>query len=347
MSDDAGGEGSKSRAVPILAVIVAAVLAVILIGRTLIPGSKQNEGTPTRSIVQIVRPQPGLPDLSDTIDRLCPSVGEVVPHGTDLASVGNTDSTAIPAFVVSADGWLVTSAGSLPQGQLDVVFGDGSRANLSEVRTDPVSGLSIIKSDRAGTFPLAFGDQALPRVGQFGFLLETPIGKGCSARAAMVESDFLADGGKTESYVRIETDPSNWTDGDPFLGADGRLVGVSIATPVGGLIPAPIASVIVDELIRSELSPSTSFGFRVIDYSAGIAARLGNLRTGAGVALVQAKSTAAKAGLQAGDIITAVNDVPVSSASELNRAMDAQPRSATLSVQRGSEQLTMKVGRTP
>ena len=345
MSDEPE-EGSKSRAVPVLAVIVAALLAVILIGRALITGPKQPEGTPARSIVQIVRPQPGLPDLSDLIDRLCPSVGEVVPHGTDLAGDGNSESTAIPAFVVSADGWLVTSASSLPQGQLDVVFGDGSTANLSDVRTDPVSGLSVIKSDRAGTSPLVFSDQALPRVGQFGFLLETPIGKGCSAKAAMVESDFFADGGQTQSYVRIETDPSNWTDGDPFLGADGRHIGVSIVTPIGGLIPAPIASVIVDELIRSELSPSTNFGFRVIDYSAGIAARLGNVRTGAGVALVQAKSTAARVGLQAGDIITAVNDVPVSSASELNRALDAQPHVATLSVQRGSEQLTMKVGRS-
>lgn len=342
MSDEEGKKGQRT--FPILAGLAAAALVGALLVRILAPISNPSHGSQSRPIVQIVRQQPGLPDLSDIVDRSCPSVGQVAPRGSDPSAVGSKVSA--PAFAISADGWLLTSAASLPQGQLDIVFGDGSTANLSEVRTDPVSGLSIIKSDRTGVPPLAFRDQALPRVGQFGFALETPIGKGCSAKVAMVESDFLADGGQSEGYVRIETDPSSWVDGLPFLGADGRLIGISISTPVGGLVPAPIASGIVDELIRNELAPSTNFGFRVIDYSSGIAARLGNLRTGAGVSLVQSKSAAARAGLRAGDIVIAVNDVPVSSASELNRALDAQPRSATLMVQRASEQLTMNIVRT-
>lgn len=344
MSDEDGKEGREgARTFPILAGLAAAALVGALLVRILAPVSNPSRG-PARPIVQFVRPQAGLPDLSDIVDRSCPSVGQVVPHGTDPSADGSKASA--PAFAISADGWLLTSAASLPAGQLDVVFGDGTTANLSEVRTDPVSGLSIIKSDRAAALALAFRDQALPRVGQFGFALETPIGKGCSAKVAMIESDFLADGGQSVGYVRIETDPNSWVDGLPFLGADGRLIGISISSPVGGLVPAPIASVIVDELIRNQLSPSTNFGFRVIDYSSAIAARLGNLRSGAGVSLVQVKSPAARAGLEAGDIVTAVNDVPVSSASELNRALDAQPRAATLTVQRASEQLTMSVART-
>jgi hypothetical protein len=59
-----------------------------------------------RPIVQIIRQQPGLPDLADLIDRLCPSVAIIVPHGSDIPP----DATApfAPASEYSADGWLVT-----------------------------------------------------------------------------------------------------------------------------------------------------------------------------------------------------------------------------------------------
>jgi putative serine protease PepD len=70
---------------------------------------------------------------------------------------------------------------------------------------------------------------------------------------------------------------------------------------------------------------------------------LGNVRSGAGIAFVEAKSAAAAAGIKAGDIATAVNDEPVSSASELNRALDTITGTATLTILRGTQQLTVKI----
>ena len=132
----------------------------------------------------------------------------------------------------------------------------------------------------------------------------------------------------------------------PLLGTDGRVLGIGTSDPEGAVIPAPIASVIIDELIRNQLSPSTSFGFRAIDYAAPFSARLGDVRSGAGVALVQAKSGADRAGLKAGDIVTGVDGQPVSSASELNRSLDAASAKATLTFQRRAQQLTLTVKRT-
>jgi S1-C subfamily serine protease len=131
-----------------------------------------------------------------------------------------------------------------------------------------------------------------------------------------------------------------------LLSSDGHVIGIGAEDPPGAVIPAPVASVILDELIRNSLSPSTSFGFRVVDYAPPISTRLGDVRTGAGIALVQPKSPAARAGLQAGDIVTAVGDVPVSSASELSRALDALSTSATITVQRRSEQLKFTIRRS-
>ncbi len=331
-----------------MALVAGLIVAVVLgaVGsRLLFSGQPPSRERQARPIVQIVRQQPGLPDLSDVVDRLCPSVAVIVPRGADPSTPGSGSAKAPPASLVSGDGWLLVSGSMLPQGELDAIFGDGHRTPLSEVRQDPVSGLAIVKADSATEPPLSFNDQAFPRVGQFGLALSTPVGNGCSAAAAMIGSDFLADGGGPSGYVRLQPPPDSWAGGVPLFGTDGRVIGVGTDDPAGTVIPAPVASVIADELVRNSLSPSTSFGFRLIDYQAPIAARLGNLRSGAGIALVQPKSAAARAGLQAGDIVTAVDDVPVSSASELSRALDAQPDAATLSIQRNAQLLKLTIKR--
>jgi S1-C subfamily serine protease len=326
--------------------LLIAALGAALVLHLLSPSQQPSTNRQARPIVQIVRQQPGLPDLADLIDRLCPSVAIIVPHGADMPPQPN-ETPPVPASAYSSDGWLVTSAANMPKGQIDAVFGDGTRVELSDVRTDPVSGLAIVKAAGSDASPLPFSDQAFPRVGEFGFGLTTPVGAGCSASAAMIGSDFVADGGALLGYVRLRPAPDDWSAGTPLLSTDGRVLGIGTGDPAGAVIPASIASVVLDELIRNSPSPSTSFGFRAVDYAASFATRLGQVRSGAGVALVQPASTAAKAGLQAGDVVTAVNDVPVSSASELSRALDAISGKATLTVQRQSQQVRLTLKRTP
>jgi S1-C subfamily serine protease len=325
--------------------LLGAALGGAFLARSLSPSQHPSvQRQQTRPILQIVRQQPGLPDLADLVERLCPSVAVIVPQGSDVPSPSSS-TPAVPASAFSDDGWLVTSAAALPPLPLDALFGDGRRVGLSDVRADPVSGLAVIKAYTAAAPPLPFSDQAFPRVGQFGFALATPVGTGCRAGAAMVGSDFLADGGARTGYVRLEPAPEGWRAGMPLLDTSGRVLGIGIDDPEGAVIPAPIASIILDELIRNSLSASTKFGFRAIDYPVPLLNRLGDVRSGAGVALVRPKSSADKEGLQAGDIVTAVNNDPVSSASELSRALDALPNKAVLTIQRRSQQFKLTLRR--
>lgn len=352
------------RRLGLLVALVAAVAAIAgaFIGRsfTSTPGGGLTQ--PRRPIVQIVRPQPGLPSLADTIDRICPSVAEIVPTGATpappaqlpaIASRSKGKSappiTEASAFAISADGWLITSTPLPSASQYDAVFGDGSRASITEIRTDPVSGISVAKADTSGLTPVAVDDQDFPRVGDFGLALQAPSGNGCSADIAMIGSDFLADGGGPVSYVRLQTGAASIPAGTAFVAGDGRVIGVSTSesSAADALIPSPIAATIVDELIRNSPSPSVAFGFRATDFTAGLSARVGDTRSrGAGVALVQPKSAAAKAGLQAGDVIVAVDGSPVSSASELGRALDAAQDSVVLDVVRADQRLSVKVARS-
>jgi serine protease Do len=305
------------------------------------PQQQQQTDPARRPILQIVRNQPGLPSLADTISTLCPSIAAIAPAGA-------TGSVA-SGFAISGDGWVVVATSALPKGKVEVHFGAGPAVAVTDTRSDPVSGLSIIKTDTTGLRPIRLADQAFPRVGDFGFAIDNPVAAGCSAQAAMIASDFLTDGGASFAYIRLQPMGADLASGDPFISGTGEVLGVVAGAGLPDtVVPADIVADIADELVRNSLSPTTHFGFRAEDFDTSLAGRLSESRsTGTAVSLVQPKTPAARAGLQAGDIVVGVNGSPVASASELGRALDGADKTASLDVARGDERLTLKIGRVP
>jgi S1-C subfamily serine protease len=297
--------------------IVAAVVIIAAAGggfieRGLAPAGEPRRGSARqeeeqqqrRPIIQIVRQQPGLPSLADTIAALCPSIAAIARAGATGA--------AASGVAVSADGWVLAATAALPTGSLEVHFGAGPGVAVSELRPDPVSGLSLLKTEATGLRPVRLADQAFPSVGDFGFALGDPAGA-------------------------------------PFISGAGEIIGVVAPTgSANSVIPADLVGDIANELLRGSLSPMTRFGFRAKDFDAGLAGRLSNARsTGTAVALVQPKSPAARVGLEAGDIIVAVDGSPVASASELGRALDGAGKSVSIDVARSDQRLTLTIARVP
>lgn len=360
MSDAEADRRSGGPARNLLLVGIAVVAAGIggFIGRGLAPAQRQQASPSERNpIVEIVRPDAGLPSLADTIGRLCPSMAVIrapgsAPPASPAKDTANGAAAAapasVPAFAISAQGWLVTSSDLPDTDHLQAVFGNGATAAVSEIRNDPVSGLAIAKVAATELTPVTLADRDFPRVGDFGFAITTPEGSGCSAVPAMIGSDFLADGGGLVSYVRLSSGAADIAGATPFVAGNGRVIAIAAPNALtdDALLPAPVAATIIDELIRGSVSPTTAFGFRAADFTQLLSARVGDQRSrGAGIALVQPRSAADRAGLKAGDVVVAVNGSPVSSASELGRAMDAVEKSATLDVIRGDQRLTLSIAR--
>lgn len=336
----------SSRSRNILFVIGGVLLAAVggaFVARTVGPITQpqQDSSDRRRPIIQIVRPQTGILSIADRVSSLCPSIAAIVPAGA-------TGSVA-SGFAISPDGWVITSTPNLPAGNLEVHFGAGAAIAVTETRSDPVSGLSILKTDTSGLTPVPLADQTFPRIGDLGFAISNPAGAGCSAQAAMVASDFLTDGGAPAAYIRLQPMGPDLVAGVPFVAGTGESIGVVAPFgPADTVIPADIVADITDELLRGSLSPTTAFGFRAEDFDTSLASRLSTSRSsGTAVALVQPKTPASRAGLQAGDIVVAVNGSPVASASELGRALDGAGKSASLDVARGDQRLTLTVARVP
>jgi S1-C subfamily serine protease len=336
----------NSRHRNLVLIIVAVVLAAIgggYLARTFAPAGQPQQQSPDRRrpIIQIVRQQAGLPSLADIIASLCPSVAAIAPEGATGSATGG--------IAISQDGWVIASTAVLPTGNIEARFAAGPAVTVSERRSDPVSGLSILKTSATGLTPVPLADQNFPRVGDFGFAIGNPAGAGCSAQAAMVASDFLTDGGSSSAYVRLQPMGPDLPAGAPFISATGQVIGiVGAGGPADSVIPADVVAEIADELLRGTLSPTTLFGFRAEDFDPTLSSRLsGSRSSGTAVSLVQPKTPAARVGLEAGDIIVAVNGAPVASASELGRALDGAGKSASVDVARGDEQLTLTLARVP
>jgi S1-C subfamily serine protease len=111
---------------------------------------------------------------------------------------------------------------------------------------------------------------------------------------------------------------------------------------VGFAIPSNTAQRIGQEIIKTGSATRAYLGVRARTQADGPNSEVG---TGAQIDSVEAGSAAADAGLQPGDVITAVGDRPVTSSTELTAAVrsEAPGEKVTLTVRRGSGTQTVEV----
>ncbi len=179
-----------------------------------------------------------------------------------------------------------------------------------------------------------------------------PFGLGGSITAGIVSARGRNIGeGPFDDFIQIDAPINPGNSGGPVFDESGQVVGMNtaIVSPTGGsvgigfAVPSEIVSRIVGEL-RS--------GGRVERGWLGVEVREDTI-PGGGVAIdsVDRAGPAARAGLRAGDVVTAVNGEPVGSANALIKAIAALPPGSvvSLTVHRGTHDVSVPVtvGRRP
>lgn len=341
-----------------LAITAAVVLLLIVIG--VVTGSQlwrpmatveRHVVAPIQRVTNRASPSEMLPDLVDTA---CPAVVRI-GLGVPPASTAKPDllaSRGLAGIVVSSDGYIVTSGRMLAgRDTLPVQFNDGRELDAKMVASDPLSGLALLKVDGRNLAALQFADTDLPRTGQWGFSLTSPAGSGCAVQTGVIARDFAAGGEAQRSSVSIGPALTENVEGVPFIGSDGRVLGLSAfpddesAGDLGLLVPGDVAARIVSEMLRSGAPPAAPFGILAEDLGPVLAKRLGaDRQRGAVVVMVKPGSPADTAGLKAGDVVLTADESPISGASELGRALDPTATSIDLEIVRRGEhqELTLK-----
>lgn len=232
-------------------------------------------------------------------------------------------------FIISADGYVVTNNHVITadgQGKVEsitVTLQDGTEYPAKLIGSDQASDLAVLKI--TGSKPFAFvkfGDSGKARVGDWVIAIGNPFGLGGTVTAGII-SAVLRNTGSGSAYDRyLQTDASinRGNSGGPMFDMQGQVIGINnaIFSPTGGsvgigfAIPADTAAPIVQKLIKGEKIERGYLGVRIGPVTDDTADALGIPHNrGEFIQTVEPTGPAAKAGIQAGDVVTRVNNQDV------------------------------------
>ena len=231
-------------------------------------------------------------------------------------------------FIVAPNGIVLTNAHVVAgAAEVTVKLTDKREFKAKVLGLDKATDVAVLRID-AGDLPTVhLGDPSQIRVGEWVLAIGSPFGFENSATAGIVsaKSRSLPD----EGYVPfIQTDvavnPGN--SGGPLFNANGDVIGINsqIYSRSGGYqgvsfaIPIDVAMRVQQQLVAHGKVEHGRLGVTIQDVDQSLAAAFGLKKpVGALVSAVQADGPAAKAKLQAGDVILAFNGTDISRSSEL------------------------------
>jgi serine protease Do len=278
---------------------------------------------------------PGSP-MQKFFQQFGQQFGEQAPRGEVITGVGS-------GFFISPDGYAVTNNHVVDRAKsVQVTTDDGTIYTAKVVGTDSKTDLALIKVEGKSDFPFVkFADQA-PHVGDWVVAVGNPFGLGGTVTAGIVSASGRDIGaGPYDDYIQIDAPINKGNSGGPAFDVNGNVIGVNtmIFSPSGGSvgigfdIPADTAKLVVAQLKDHGRVTRGWLGVQVQPVTSYIADSLGMKKAeGAMVDAPQSGSPAAKAGVQSGDVITAVNDTPIKDARDLARTIGAMAPDSSVKI---------------
>ena len=231
-------------------------------------------------------------------------------------------------FVYDTAGHVLTNEHVVDGAQsVSVRFWNGASYKASVVGTDPSTDVAVIKVDAPSSVlhPLQLGDSSSLQVGQPVVAIGSPFGLENSVTAGIVSAlhrEMTAPNNFTiADSIQTDAAINHGNSGGPLLDLNGRVIGMNsqIESDSGGndgvgfAVPANTVRSIATQLIGSG---TVRHAYRGVS--------IGNVSNGVRVEQVRPGTPAARAGLQAGDVITTIGGKAVRSASDLSSAIDAK-----------------------
>src|ERR1700682_2063997 len=237
-------------------------------------------------------------------------------------------------FFISADGYAVTNNHVVDGAdKVEVTTDDGKTYTAKVIGTDARTDVALIKVEGGSNFPFGKLSDGKPRIGDWVLAVGNPFGLGGTVTAGIVSASGRDIGnGPYDDFIQIDAPVNKGNSGGPAFNTEGEVMGVNTAiySPSGGSvgiafsIPAsPVRNVMAQLKDKGTVSRGW-IGVQIHPVTSDIADSLGLKKAeGALVAEPQANGPAAKAGIESGDVIPAVNGDAVKDARELARTIGA------------------------
>lgn len=292
----------------------------------------------------------------DVVEAVSPAVVHVQVQSNRGGRTGQGSGSGV---VVSPDGLVLTNNHVIDGAKsINLVQSDGQQFGARLIGRDPDTDIAVLRAETTERLKFArLADSKKLRAGQIAIAIGNPLGFQSTVTAGIISAvgrSLRAENGRLIDDV-IQTDaalnPGN--SGGPLVNSAGHVIGINTATIMGaqGLCFA-VASNTAEYVLTQILAHG-----RVRRGVMGIVAehvvlpqrvrhRLGLTQSGAiGIRGVQANGPAEAAGLKAGDIMFALDGVPVAGVDDVSRVLDAEHinRKLIATVLRAGEKLDFAI----
>ena len=228
---------------------------------------------------------------------------------------------ASPNGVVVTNNHVIQGSG---EAEITVALSDGREFPAKVVLKDDQSDLAVLRLDAKGVqFPsIVFADSDSLEVGDLVLAIGDPFGVGQTVTSGIVSALARTQVGISDYQFFIQTDaainPGN--SGGALVNMDGKLIGINTAIfsrsggshGIGFAIPSNMVRLVVQAALKGGKVQRPWLGASLQPVTPDIAESLGLAApSGALVSNVRANGPAARAGLQAGDVVVGVDDKPV------------------------------------
>ena len=324
-----------ARFVPSARLLVAIVLAGIVVA--LAPW-----GTRAAALPDVVEGQP-LPSLAPMLERVTPAVVNISTRGPARArspllddpffrrflDPGGDSRPSVPrstgsGVVVDAGAGLVVTNEHVVSGAADIVvtLADGRERAATLVGADPEADIALLAIEPGDLVALPWADSDRLRVGDFCVAIGNPFGLGQTVTSGIVSALGRSGLGieAFEDFIQTDASINPGNSGGALVNLAGELIGINTAIvgPAGGnvgigfAVPANLARDIVEQLREFGEVRRGALGIAAQPLTPRLAEALGtDARAGVVVGRVRAGSPAERAGIRAGDVITAIDGRPV------------------------------------
>jgi serine protease Do/serine protease DegQ len=330
---------SRPRLAALVALLAALSLAApVVLAEGRLPADVN--GTPMPSLAPIVkRASPAVvnistrgtvtergqrnPLLEDPFFRRFFDVPDQGPRQHQFQSAGS-------GVVVDAkQGLIITNAHVVENAsEITVTTIDGRDYKATVVGSDSASDVAVVKVKDAKLAEIAIGDSSKAEVGDFVLAIGNPFGLQHTVTygivSALGRSGINPDG--YEDFIQTDASINPGNSGGALVNLHGELIGINSAIlsrsggniGIGFAIPSNMVRSVMDQLVKYGEVKRGILGVNIQTVSPELADKLGQSDlTGAFVQQVVEGSSADKAGVKAGDVITSVNGQAVKSSSEL------------------------------
>ena len=268
---------------------------------------------------------------------------------------GESDNTNLGSgVIISQDGYIVTNSHVISKADnIIVMLNDGRKATAKVIGNDVESDLAVIKVDLTGLKPLGFREQST-QVGDVVLAIGNPFGVGQTVTQGIISATGRTGLGinTVEDFIQTDAAINPGNSGGALVDAYGQLVGINTAIfsrsggsmGIGFAIPTEIVKLVMNGIIKDGKVHRGWLGIE-LQSSMKDPTKLSDDTQGVEVMNVMPDGPAAKAGLQKGDIITAMDNKPVDDANTLIQmvARKAPNSVVNLQVMRNKAQSSVNV----